>query len=69
MRFATWYLCSVLAKNRANRCAETWASAGSLYEPARAVSIAVSLMSVAKISNGTLAFASSRNSVRQMAIE
>ena len=69
MIFAIWYPRSVLVKNRANRCGETWANAASVYMPARAFSIAVSLISVAKISNGTLTSASSRNSIRQMAIE
>ena len=67
--FAIWYPRSVRVKNRANRCGETWANALPVYIPARAFSIAVSLISVAKISNGMLTFASSRNSIRQMAIE
>ncbi len=69
MIFAIWCPRSVLVKNRANRCGETWANAAPVYVPARAFSIAVSLISVAKISNGRLTSASSRNSIKQMAIE
>src|ERR1035438_967400 len=66
MLFAIWYPRSDRVKNRVNRCGETLANAASLYVPARAFSIAVSLISVAKISTGALNFASSRNSDRQL---
>ena len=56
-------------KKRANRCGETCANAPPAYVPARALSMAIWLRSVAKISIGKLTFAAPRNSIRQMAIE
>ena len=56
MTFAIWYPRSERTKNRANRRGETWATSESLYVAERALAIAVSLISVAKISNGKLYF-------------
>ena len=69
MDFSIWYSLFPLTKNRFSRSGEISTSAGGPYLPARALSIADSLISVANICIGTLAPEDSKTSVRQIAIE